>query len=189
MAKNNFYGVKVGAAPGVYETWAECQQHTDGYPGAKYQGFKTREEAEAFVGIAASAPEPLLATAVSINDSVQAAMDLFSGHPVKDNLNLKQAQDVSVPWTPEVVAAVFTPKEMEEMAESRKKARVWHTNKVFELIALCEHYFAYDWNKEGNADGYRVTLYNDYGLASPEMTGSASEILAKIAMLEPVHFR
>lgn len=48
MAKNNFYGVKIGLVPGVYETWDECKTVTNGYPGAKFEGFKTREEAELY---------------------------------------------------------------------------------------------------------------------------------------------
>jgi hypothetical protein len=180
VAKSNFYGVKVGAAPGVYETWEECQQHTDGYPGAKYQRFKTREEAEAFV--LGAMQEPVT------TGSVQAAMDLFSAVDSLSGALAKTALD-TVPWTPEVVKAVFTPKEIAEMSEGRMKARIWHTNKLFELIGLCEHYFSYSLTMEGNADGYRLTLYNGYGLASPEMTGSASEILLNIAVLEDVHFR
>lgn len=49
MAKN-FYAVKIGKTPGVYETWAECQNQIHGFSGAVYKGFSTREEAAAFVG-------------------------------------------------------------------------------------------------------------------------------------------
>lgn len=49
MAKK-FYAVKIGKTPGVYETWAECQDQINGYSGAVYKGFATKEEAIAFVG-------------------------------------------------------------------------------------------------------------------------------------------
>lgn len=39
--------VWVGHQPGVYTTWAACQKQIQGYPGAKYKSFKTRESAEA----------------------------------------------------------------------------------------------------------------------------------------------
>lgn len=49
MAKK-YYAVKVGKIPGVYTTWEKCKSMVDGFPGAKYKGFATRQEAEAFVG-------------------------------------------------------------------------------------------------------------------------------------------
>ena len=48
MAKK-FYAVKVGKVPGVYKTWDECKSCVEQYPGAKYKGFETEEEAWAFV--------------------------------------------------------------------------------------------------------------------------------------------
>ncbi len=48
MAKKKFYGVHTGLTPGVYETWDECKAQIDGFPGAKYKGFSTKEEAQAF---------------------------------------------------------------------------------------------------------------------------------------------
>ena len=48
MAKK-FYAVKVGKIPGIYETWPDCQNQINGYSGAVYKGFATREEASAFI--------------------------------------------------------------------------------------------------------------------------------------------
>ena len=48
-AKNNFYGVLAGRKPGIYRTWAECQRQVIGFKGAKFKGFVTLEEAEAFM--------------------------------------------------------------------------------------------------------------------------------------------
>lgn len=39
MAKNNFYGVRVGRKTGVFKTWDECKAQVEGYPGAVYKGF------------------------------------------------------------------------------------------------------------------------------------------------------
>ena len=47
---SNFYAVKVGKTPGVYDTWDDCKAQVDGFSGAKYKKFGTKEEAEAFVG-------------------------------------------------------------------------------------------------------------------------------------------
>ncbi|KAJ9082473.1 hypothetical protein DSO57_1004040 [Entomophthora muscae] len=45
----SFYAVQAGNKPGVYTTWAQCQQQTKGFSGAKYQKFNSKAEAEAFV--------------------------------------------------------------------------------------------------------------------------------------------
>ena len=48
MAKK-FYAVKIGKTPGIYETWAECQNQIHGFSGAVYKGFATKEEAVEFL--------------------------------------------------------------------------------------------------------------------------------------------
>ena len=50
MAKaKKFYAVRKGLIPGIYTSWGECQQNINGFSGAEYKGFSTREEAEAFI--------------------------------------------------------------------------------------------------------------------------------------------
>lgn len=57
------YGVKVGAQPGVYDTWAECQLHVKGYPGAQFKSFTDRAAAEAYVmGLSTYVPSVQSAT-------------------------------------------------------------------------------------------------------------------------------
>ena len=46
---NKYYAVKVGRNPGIYSTWAECQEQVIGYKGAIYKKFSTNEEALAFI--------------------------------------------------------------------------------------------------------------------------------------------
>lgn len=46
-----YYAVKKGRKPGVYRTWADCKKQVDGFSGATYKSFLTKEDAEAFVGI------------------------------------------------------------------------------------------------------------------------------------------
>lgn len=45
-----FYAVKVGAAPGIYNTWAECEKQIKGFSGAVFKSFTTLLEAEKFIG-------------------------------------------------------------------------------------------------------------------------------------------
>lgn len=44
-----FYAVKKGRTPGIYQTWDACKAQVSGFPNARYKGFQTKEEAEAFL--------------------------------------------------------------------------------------------------------------------------------------------
>lgn len=43
--KQKYYVVWKGHHPGIYESWAECQQHINGYPSPIYKSFDNSEEA------------------------------------------------------------------------------------------------------------------------------------------------
>ena len=45
--KNKYYVVWRGRLTGIFESWEECKSHVDGYEGAQYKGYPTREQAEA----------------------------------------------------------------------------------------------------------------------------------------------
>lgn len=44
--KNKFYTVWTGRQVGVFASWDECRLQVEGFPGARYKGFPTREAAE-----------------------------------------------------------------------------------------------------------------------------------------------
>ena len=46
MAKQKFYVVWQGHKPGVYDTWAECQTMTRGFPSAEFKSFSNKDIAE-----------------------------------------------------------------------------------------------------------------------------------------------
>jgi viroplasmin and RNaseH domain-containing protein len=46
---SQFYAVRVGRSPGLYHSWNECQAQVSGYPGCKFQKFKTLAEANEFL--------------------------------------------------------------------------------------------------------------------------------------------
>jgi ribonuclease HI len=49
MAHKKWYVVWEGLEPGIYESWLDCKSRIDGFEGARYKSFNTREEAiEAF---------------------------------------------------------------------------------------------------------------------------------------------
>ena len=57
MAK--YYAVKEGREPGIYDSWDECKLQTEGYSGAVFKSFKTREEAESFLNTMSNDEENL----------------------------------------------------------------------------------------------------------------------------------
>lgn len=46
-----YYAVKCGRVPGIYTTWAECKEQTDGFSGAEYKSFAKKTEAKEYLGI------------------------------------------------------------------------------------------------------------------------------------------
>lgn len=46
MPQSKFYVVWVGREPGIYRSWAECQEQTNGVPQAKYKSYESLAEAE-----------------------------------------------------------------------------------------------------------------------------------------------
>ena len=60
---NKYYVVWEGLAPGIYDSWEECQMQVTNYPGAKFKSYSTLEAAtEAFRG----SPDEQRAMLVSI---------------------------------------------------------------------------------------------------------------------------
>ena len=49
MAKKKYYAVRDGRTIGIFESWEECKKQTEGYRGAEYKSFSTREEALAYL--------------------------------------------------------------------------------------------------------------------------------------------
>lgn len=48
--KKKYYVVKRGRNPGVYYTWDDCKKEVQGFNGAVYKSFVTKEDAEAWYG-------------------------------------------------------------------------------------------------------------------------------------------
>ncbi len=49
MTKKKYYAVKIGRKPGIYQTWAECEEQVKGIGGAVYKGFLDMESAEKYM--------------------------------------------------------------------------------------------------------------------------------------------
>ena len=44
-----WYAVRAGRQTGVFPSWSECKPLVDGFPGARYKRFATKDDADAFV--------------------------------------------------------------------------------------------------------------------------------------------
>ncbi len=47
--KKKFYAIAAGRKPGIYTKWPDAQAQVMGFAGAKYKGFATKAEAEAWI--------------------------------------------------------------------------------------------------------------------------------------------
>ena len=100
MAKQKYYVVWVGNQPGIYNSWAECAEQVNGFPGAKYKAFERKEQAqEAFaqgweqhIGTTSKFTLPPEVIADSI--SVDAACDGSPGNLEYRGVNTKTGDEL-----------------------------------------------------------------------------------------------
>jgi len=88
MSKSKkFYAVRVGREPGVYDTWDECKEQTNGFKGAKFKSWPTRELAEKAVRDGWDEPKPkttVTETVVLTDDYIKESISVdaaCSGNP------------------------------------------------------------------------------------------------------------
>lgn len=65
-----YYAVRKGLVPGIYTSWGECQQNINGFPGAEYKGFSTKEEAETFLNNEDSSQDNTIKKILSSSEAV-----------------------------------------------------------------------------------------------------------------------
>lgn len=68
MAAKKVYAVRRGKIIGILDSWDACKEAVDGYPGAEYKGFKTLEEARAYMEGIAYIVEPFAQTAFQMEE-------------------------------------------------------------------------------------------------------------------------
>lgn len=51
MAGSKIYAVKKGLSTGLYNSWEDCKAVVEGFPGAEYKSFKSRQEAMQYLGM------------------------------------------------------------------------------------------------------------------------------------------
>lgn len=100
MTKKKYYVVWVGNQPGIYNSWAECAEQVNGFPGAKYKAFEREDYArEAFaqgweqhIGVTSKFKLPPEVIADSI--SVDAACDGSPGNLEYRGVNTKTGKEL-----------------------------------------------------------------------------------------------
>lgn len=45
-----YYAVRKGRVPGIYASWDECKEQTEGFSGADFKSFKSYEQAAEWIG-------------------------------------------------------------------------------------------------------------------------------------------
>jgi len=87
MAKApKFYVVWKGHQPGVYDTWAECQQQIQNYPGALYKSFDSKVAA-----VKASREKAHLHIGADPKPAAGKSAKLFVGTPIADSIAVDAA--------------------------------------------------------------------------------------------------
>lgn len=86
MSEKKFYVVWEGRAPGIYDSWEECKEQINGFPGAKYCSYTTLEAAtDAFRGdtneqlvFARALRKQLVTPAIDINNIPEIRKDAIA---------------------------------------------------------------------------------------------------------------
>lgn len=150
-----YYVVWEGRHPGIYEDWEEVKEQTEGYPGAKFKAFPSKQEAtlayRAYTEDGVSLGE-LLVSAGTASKPTGDITDLIISHPEIDPLG----------WAVDA-SCLGNPGKMEyrgvELATGREIFRVGPfddaTNNIGEFLAIV-HALALQYKT-----GQRHTIYSD----------------------------
>ena len=154
MAKQKFYVVWNGAEDGVYTTWEACKEAVEGFSGAKYQAFKTEEEAEEAFEMGYEAykekekqtlPSPSLqgGSSISANEETYGETNEQGNHPLPIG-RVRGGSEGSISNAIAVDAACSgNPGKMEYRGVYLRTGKeifhygpVWGTNNIGEFLAI-----------------------------------------------------
>lgn len=148
-SKTKYYVVWVGQNPGIYDSWAKCQEQIKGFPNAKYKSFKTLEEAEQAFG--QSATEHIQTKKLKEQKPKSSGFHNYIDEIVKNSISV----DAACSGNPGVMeyrgVETLTGEELFKMGPFKGG-----TNNIGEFLALVH---ALAWLKKKNAED--VTIYTD----------------------------
>ncbi|ULL19187.1 ribonuclease H [Paenibacillus sp. H1-7] len=156
MAKQKYYVVWEGKVPGIYNTWAECQAQTNGYPQARFKAYESESEAKAAMArgwkasfVAANAKGSTAGTASASRSKTAAS----SGTPPQADLD-SLSVDVGSRGNPGIVEYKGVNTRTGEVVFQHPPIAKG-TNNLGEFLAIV-HALAY-LNKQGSS----MTIYSD----------------------------
>lgn len=197
MAKKNIYAVKRGKITGLFLTWEECRNAVEGYPGAEYKGFATKEEAKVYLGIQAENLENQLPGQVIayVDGSYNEAVSRYSfgcvlltpeGEIVRksgsgDNPDSLALRNVTGEMLGAMFAVQWTIKHGYQAVDIRydySGIEMWATGQWKAKNALTQKYAAYM-----QANGHKVAItYKKIAAHTGDKYNEEADVLAKEAL-------
>lgn len=148
--RRKFYVVWTGRSPGIYDSWEECRQQTENFPGARYRAFDSQDAAtRAFRG------DP---------DEQKALLRSIAAHRATEKVNYEAIPEINLDSIAVDGACSKNPGPMEyQGVDVQTGAQLFHvgpldegTNNVAEYLALIH---ALAWlDKTGNR---HTVVYSD----------------------------
>jgi len=101
MVKEVFYAVRAGRVPGIYRTWAECENQVKAFAGAAYKKFPTLAGAEAFMGgvtplVSVSRPEERVSSSFPASSNDGEWKEIFTDGACRGNGQANSVAGVGV---------------------------------------------------------------------------------------------
>ena len=91
-----YYAVKNGRKKGIFLTWDECKESVDGYPSATFKSFKTKEDAEADLGLRTAAKtKPKVEVQEAVTETVAEAK---AAEPAKESVHTDNNKKTAVAY-------------------------------------------------------------------------------------------
>lgn len=91
-----YYAVKNGRKKGIFLTWDECKESVDGYPSATFKSFKTKEDAEAYLGLRTAAKtKPKVEVQEAVTETVAEAE---AAEPAKESVHTNNNKKTAVAY-------------------------------------------------------------------------------------------
>jgi ribonuclease HI len=94
-SKQKYYAVWKGKETGVFDSWGECKKQVQGFEGAQYKSFKTKEAAFSAFN---NSPEDFIGKAPSTRGESELSPDVLAliGKPIEESICVDAAYDGDV---------------------------------------------------------------------------------------------
>lgn len=177
MAKKKYYAVAVGKETGIFETWLECEEMTEGYPGAKFKSFDSEQAALLYIESFNSEDNDVIEAEIDYELLVK--KDIEEGRVVAFTDGSYNGKTKESGYGIYIMAGGIDPVEISDKVFSKKFIS---TNNIApEVFAVLE---ALKWAVSNEYD--KVTIYHDLELVGNWANGTnrANGELGKLFLSE-----